>query len=288
MKKITLMAPAKLNLALDILGRLNNGYHTVDMIMQTVSLYDIVTIQKSEQYALSLSNKEIPIDENNTATLAANLFFAETDIQETVSIKIEKNIPPQAGMAGGSADAAAVLVGLNHLFETKLSLEELCMLGAKIGADVPFSIIGGTARATGFGEIIHPLPPAPHCWFTIGMPSTGNSTPEAYARYDRLGSPLHPDISALQAALQAPLFSAIVRHMHNALEFANGDNNTRRIRYLLDQHGALASMMTGSGAAVFGIFSSKSTAKKAEEIIRPITLSTYVVEPVPFGAKIIE
>lgn len=287
MNTITLEAPAKLNLALAITGTTQGGYHTVDMIMQAVSLYERIEITKSQGYSLKLPGSPVPVGKNNTATKAASLFFADTGLLAGADITIYKKIPTRAGMAGGSADAAAVLVGLNKLYEAGLSMEKLCQLGAKIGADVPFSLLGGTARVGGIGEIITPLPPLPSCWFTVAMPKSGVSTPAAYNLYDQLGSPVQPDVAAMQQAIEQENLTAIATHMQNALEYANGGKRTEQIRKQLDSAGAMASMMTGSGAAVFGIFQEKDTAEAAARSLADFVPHTYVVQPVNHGPVIL-
>lgn len=288
MEIVKIQAPAKLNLALDILGTTPQGYHTLDMIMQTISLFDTITLEKSDHYSLCVSNSAIPTDARNTATKAAQLFFAHTGIQSLVQISIQKQIPEQAGMAGGSADAAAVLIGLNALYNTNLSIQTLCALGAQIGADVPFSILGGTARVTGIGEILTPLVTIPPCWFAVAMPSVGNSTPTAYANYDKLGTPIRPNVSAMQTAIEQQNLIGITQNMQNALEFSNSTPQTARIHAILQQQNALASMMTGSGAAVFGVFKTKNQAETAAKALTQVTPTTFTVCPTRSGPTIIK
>lgn len=280
-------APAKLNLALDVLGVAENGYHLLDMVMQSVSLFERVEVTKSRGYSLRLPGSRIRPDGKNTATMAAAAFFQETGLLAGADIVVHKAVPSRAGMAGGSADAAAVLVALDALYGARLSQKELCQIGALVGADVPFCITGGTARVGGVGDIIEPLPPLPGCFFTIAMPKVGVSTPAAFARYDQMGSPAHPDISAAVAAIAAGDLPALFPHMQNALEHANGDNETASIRRALDAAGAAVSMMTGSGAAVFGLFTEHSAANAAAGALREAGCSVFVACPVPHGAKII-
>lgn len=181
MRSVTVLAPAKLNLTLDVTGTRPDGYHTLDMIMQAVSLRERVTLRRSRGLSLSLPGSRVPANEHNTAYKAALAFFHGTGLLAGAAITVEKHVPVRAGMAGGSADAAAVLVGLNELYGARLSAAELCALGAQVGADVPFSIVGGTARVTGVGDILEPLKPCPPCFFTVCMPAGGISTPQAYA-----------------------------------------------------------------------------------------------------------
>lgn len=287
MKKVTVLAPAKLNLALDITGLAPNSYHLVDMVMQAISLYEKVEIAKSGGYSLRCPGSPIPTDEKNTATRAAKEFFTETGLLAGTDIIIHKRVPTRAGMAGGSADAAAVLFGLNELYSARLTMGQLCEIGLRVGADVPFALLGGTARVTGIGEVMQPLAPLPPCWFAIGMPRGGVSTPEAYALYDKLGSPVHPEINALQGAIEAGALTGICRHMQNALEHANGGRRTADIRQRLTACGALASMMTGSGAAVFGLFETEKQARQAAGQIQPLVHQTFVVQPVAHGPRLV-
>lgn len=283
MNKITVLAPAKLNLALAVTGLAPNGYHLVDMVMQAVGLYERVEICKSAGYTLHLPKSPVPATDSNTATKAAKLFFTETSLLAGADIIIHKAVPTRAGMAGGSADAAAVLVGLNKLYGARLTTAQLCALGAQVGADVPFSITGGTARVSGIGELLSPLPALPACWFTIAMPKGGVSTPVAYARYDEIGSPVQPDVNAMQHAIETGDLKSVAANMQNALEYANSDKQTAAIRQMLDTSGALASMMTGSGAAVFGLFVQKEAAEAAARQIKKLAPQVFVVPPVAGG-----
>ena len=178
---VTVLAPAKLNLALDVVGLLPNGYHDLDMTMQAITLYERVVLRRSPYLNLRLPGSLVAPNNKNTAIKAALAFFHYTGLLAGVDITIYKNTPVRAGMAGGSADAAAVLVGLNELYGARLSMSELCALGASIGADVPFALMGGTCRVQGVGDLLKPLPPVPDCWFTVVMPDYGVSTPEAFA-----------------------------------------------------------------------------------------------------------
>ena len=200
---VTVLAPAKLNLALDVVGLLPNGYHDLDMTMQAITLYERVVLRRSPYLNLRLPGSLVAPNNKNTAIKAALAFFHYTGLLAGVDITIYKNTPVRAGMAGGSADAAAVLVGLNELYGARLSMSELCALGASIGADVPFALMGGTCRVQGVGDLLKPLPPVPDCWFTVVMPDYGVSTPEAFAAYDKVGSTVHPDCETQEAAVRA-------------------------------------------------------------------------------------
>ena len=201
--RVTVLAPAKLNLALDVVGILPGGYHALDMTMQAISLYERVVIRRSPYLDLALPGSKVKPGPGNTAIKAALAFFHYTGLLAGADITIYKSVPVRAGMAGGSADAAAVLVGLNELYGARLSMSELCALGVSIGADVPFALMGGTCRVQGLGDLIKALPPMPECWFTVVMPGYGISTPEAFAAYDKVGSSVHPDCAAQEAAIRA-------------------------------------------------------------------------------------
>ena len=199
---VVVLAPAKLNLSLDVAGLLPNGYHDLDMVMQTIDLYERITLRRSADLTLRLPGSFVPPNDKNTAYKAAVAFFNYTGLLAGVDITIQKHVPVRAGMAGGSADAAGVLVGLNELYSAQLSMSELCAIGAGIGADVPFALMGGTCRVKGVGDLIKPLPPCPDCWFVVVMPSVGISTPEAFKRYDIMGSPVHPDCERQEQAIR--------------------------------------------------------------------------------------
>lgn len=295
MRRVIVRAPAKLNLALDILGLDARGYHRVDMVMQAVQVYEEVELARSTGYRLAMPGSRVPKDDNNTATKAAKLFFTELGLLAGADIIVRKNLPVRAGLAGGSADAAAVLVGLNALYDARLSIGELCELGVKIGADVPFALLGGTARATGFGEILQPIRPLQGCWFAIGMPKgRGNSTPAVYANYDKMygtaqahgAQPLHPDVERCVQAIACGNLPRLAEGMANALEPAGKTPATEPLKTLLRENGALAAMMTGSGAAVFGLFAEQEAAERAEKALRPHCTHSYAAAPETKGAQI--
>ena len=287
MKQVTVLAPAKLNLALDVVGLLPNGYHDLDMVMQTITLYERLTLRRAEEVRLHLPGSWVPVNEKNTAVKAARAFFRYTGLAGGVEMEIEKHIPVRAGMAGGSADAAGVLVGLNALYEARLSTSELCALGAGIGADVPFALMGGTCRVQGVGDFLKALPPCPPCWFVVAMPSVGVSTPEAFARYDQMGSPIHPDLAAQEAAIRAGDLAAVCAASGNALEHCSGAKETPHIRAILDEQGALASLMTGSGAAVFGVFDSEAKAQAARAALSQQYKQVYLAQPDRGGPRLV-
>ena len=283
---VTVLAPAKLNLALDVVGLLPGGYHDLDMTMQAITLYERVVLRRSPYLDLRLPGSLVVPNNKNTAIKAALAFFDYTGLLAGVDITIYKNVPVRAGMAGGSADAAAVLVGLNALYGAHLSMSELCALGAKIGADVPFALMGGTCRVQGVGDVMKALPPCPDCWFTVVMPDYGVSTPEAFAAYDRVGSSRHPDCEAQEAAIRAEDLAAVCAAAGNALEECSGAKDNEAIKAALCEHGALTALMTGSGAAVFGIFADEAEARTAAAALKTRWPQVYVAQPDKGGARV--
>ena len=283
---VTILAPAKLNLALDVVGLLPGGYHDLDMTMQAITLYERVVLRRSPYLNLRLPGSLVAPNNKNTAIKAALAFFDYTGLLAGVDITIYKNVPVRAGMAGGSADAAAVLVGLNALYGAHLSMSELCALGAKIGADVPFALMGGTCRVQGVGDVMKALPPCPDCWFTVVMPDYGVSTPEAFAAYDRVGSSRHPDCEAQEAAIRAEDLAAVCAAAGNALEECSGAKDNEAIKAALCEHGALTALMTGSGAAVFGIFADEAEARTAAAALKTRWPQIYVAQPDKGGARV--
>lgn len=283
-KSVTVLAPAKLNLSLDVVGTLPNGYHDLDMVMQTIDLYERLELRRSQYLNLRMPGSFVPVNDKNTAVKAAIAFFNYTGLLAGVDITIHKKVPVRAGMAGGSADAAGVLVGLNELYGARLSMSELCAIGAGVGADVPFALMGGTCRVRGVGDLIKPLPPCPDCWFVVVMPSVGISTPEAFQRYDQMGSPVHPDCDKQEAAVRADDLSGVCAAAGNALEHCSGATETPSICALLNENGALTSLMTGSGAAVFGVFEQEEQAEAAADALRGEYKQVYLARPTRGGA----
>ena len=287
MDKVTVIAPAKINLSLDILGVDERGYHLLDMIMQTVSLFERVTVSKKKKdITLSSNARYIPTASKNVAVKAAMLFFEYTGIQGGAHIHIKKTVPIKAGMAGGSADAAGVIVGLDKIYETNLTRQQMCEIGAKAGSDVPFMIMGGTKRVQGVGEIIKPCPPMPRCHLVICMPDKGVSTPAAFANYDTLGEKTLVETDKLVAAMEENDIYGVAKYMANDLEKAAASEYTQPIKEELIQQGAIGSVMTGSGAAVFGVFDDEDKAKAAVEYFRGRVRSVFIAKPVGFGATI--
>lgn len=287
MDRVTVIAPAKINLSLDITGVDEKGYHLLDMIMQSVSIFERVTLTKQEKGITMGSNaRYIPTDSKNTAVMAAINFFDYAKIEGGVHIYIKKTVPIKAGMAGGSADAAGVIVGLNKLYDTHFTMEQLCEIGAMTGSDVPFMLVGGTKRVQGVGNILLPCADMPRCHFVICMPSKGVSTPQAFANYDKMGYKTKVETDKLVQAIEDEDLTAIAKYMANDLEKAAGSEDTEPIKKQLMEQGALGSVMTGSGAAVFGIFDSEEKAKRAFQYFKSKVRSVFMAKPVDFGASI--
>ena len=287
MNCISIKAPAKLNLFLDITGKLTNGYHEIASVMQTVDLFDYVKISKADEISVLCSNPVLNGDKN-IAYKAAEFFFDKSGIESGAEIYIDKRIPSEAGMAGGSADAAAVLYGLNQIFDEPFSSEELCEIGAKCGADVPFSLMGGTMLAEGIGEKLTPVTPLPDCWLVIVKPDFGMSTPESYKYYDEHGlfSLEHPDKQDILANLEEKNLSGICESLYNVLEHTVENPVIGEIKSEMLRFGAMGSMMTGSGTAVFGIFDSIEKAVAAKNGLSEKFSSVFLSRPTKNGVQI--
>lgn len=272
MDKLELKALGKINLGLDILGRRENGYHDVRMVMQTVYLYDKVTLEKTREPGIEICTNLgfLPVNENNIAYKAADLMIREFGIQEGMRITLEKHIPVAAGMAGGSSNAAAVLFGMNRMFSLGLSEEELKNRGVTLGADVPYCIMRGTVLAEGIGEILTPLPAMPKCYVLIAKPPLSASTKTVYEKIDEEGILWHPDIDGILAGLNEGNLEKIAGSMGNVLEqvMLKDYPVLNQIKDTMKQAGAMNAMMSGSGPTVFGIYESRSTAKAAAERLR--------------------
>ena len=252
MKTLRIKAAAKLNFSLDILGIRPDGYHEMDMVMQTIDLFDDVELSKAG--TISVFSDGSPDGPENLAWKAAEAFFRAAKRSGGARIRLTKRIPAQAGMAGGSADAAAVLIGLNALYDARLSPEALRDAGLSVGADVPYCLIGGTARVRGIGEIVKPMPPFLSGYLVVAKPAIGISTAEAFRRFDRAENLRHPDIAALLSVMEKGQLDALSLFMENVLEQSEQNETVETLRQELLKNGALAACMTGSGSAVFGLF----------------------------------
>ena len=290
-----LQAFAKINLGLDVLGKREDGYHEVRMIMQTIRMYDQLDMRKSVEPGIHLTTnkKYIPVDENNLVWRAAKLMMDTCGIMEGVSIHLHKVIPVAAGMAGGSSDAAATLVGMNRLFHCGLSKEKLMELGVQIGADVPYCVLRGTALAEGIGEKLTVLPPMPDCWILIGKPGISVSTKYVYTTLDLNTNTVHPDIDGMKKALEDGNLYGITERMGNVLQDVTipAYLEVERIKEQMKTLGAVNAMMSGSGPTVFGIFDNEEKAQEACQKLRESGSCQQVFLTVPFnnyGGKTID
>lgn len=259
---------AKINLTLDILGKRDNGYHDVEMVMQSLSLFDLLIIDKTNgQITISTNLKYLPNTEKNIAYKAAAEFFRHTGIKGGARIIIHKNIPVAAGLAGGSGNCAATLAALNLLYNTHLDAKELCEIGARLGADVPYCIMGGTQLATGIGEILTPLPPMPKTTVLLVKPPINISTAAIYSQIDDAPIEKHPDTAAMKAALSDRNIYAVADNLCNVMEAVTQGMHPviRGIKEKMIKNGALGAVMSGSGPTVFGLFDDYNAAKLSHD-----------------------
>lgn len=267
MDNITLKALAKINLGLDVVRRREDGYHEVRMIMQTIHLYDKLDIVKTNESGIAITSNlsYVPTNENNLVYKAGKLLMDEFKIKEGVSVNLQKRIPVAAGMAGGSSDAAAMLYGMNEIFELGLTRQQLMDRGVKIGADVPYCLMRGTALAEGIGEKLTSLPPMVKCPVLIAKPQISVSTKFVYENLKLDENTVHPDIDQLVEDIENKDLHAIAGHMGNVLETVTIPEYPviAEIKAQMMQSGAINSMMSGSGPTVFGLFEDDDTARKA-------------------------
>jgi 4-diphosphocytidyl-2-C-methyl-D-erythritol kinase len=282
MNKLTLRAYGKINLGLDALRKRPDGYHEVAMIMQNVEIYDELTLTKKDEPGIELTVEaetgEIPTDRRNLVWRAAEGLIGEFGIDCGVQISLKKRIPVAAGMAGGSSDCAAALVGMNRLFELKLTREELMERGVKLGADVPYCILGGTALAEGIGERLTALTPMPQCSLVVAKPGISISTPFVYQRLrvDELDS--HPDILGMRQAIESGSLDGIISRLGNVLETAAipAFPVVGELKKALAKRGAEGVLMSGSGPTVFGIFRSDEAAEDAAKRLSETGLAQQI------------
>ncbi len=277
---ISLKALAKINLGLDVVRRREDGYHEVRMIMQTIQLYDRLDIKRTHEPGIQIQTNLsfLPVNENNLIYKAAKLLMDEFSITDGVSVKLDKRIPVAAGMAGGSTDAAAMLIGVNRLFSLGLTKRQLMERGVQIGADVPYCIMRGTALAEGIGEALSPLPPMVKCPVLIAKPSISVSTKFVYQNLKLDDTTIHPDIDRLIDDIKAKNLHDIAAHMGNVLETVTIPNYPviDEIKKHMLSNGAVGAMMSGSGPTVFGLFDDEDTAKKAYKAMRSSHLARQV------------
>lgn len=281
-----IQAFAKLNLTLDILGKREDGYHDLRMVMQSITLADTLTLEENQGEGLRVSAnlRFLPTGEKNLAAAAALRFWEALGREpEDLDIRIEKRIPVCAGMAGGSSDAAAVLRALNQRAGDPFSQKELARLGERVGSDVPYCVLGGTALAEGRGEVLTPLPPLPRCWVVACKPDFPISTPELFAQADRVKLRRRPDTAGLVAALEAGDLGGVARRMYNVFEDvlpARLYTRVAEIKNILIQCGALGANMSGSGPTAFGLFDRLEAAQEARACLAQRYRDTFLCETV--------
>ncbi len=286
--KVTVKAYAKINLMLDILSRLENGYHDLFMIMQSVSLCDRVTAEKADEDGIKItcSKEGIPTDESNIAYKAAKSFFSYTNIRYAgINIHIEKNIPHAAGLAGGSADGAAVIVALNKLFGTSLKEKDIIKIGQTVGADVPFCAIGGTMLAQYTGTVLSHLPELDLPYIIIVKPQQDVSTAAAYSAFDSAERVRHLDKSAMMRAAVSGDKDTVYKNVGNVFEQFIDVSDRVLIKDIMRKHGAKCSCMSGSGPSVFGIFEDKDSAEKCLEELKKDYEQSYLCSAVDCGCE---
>ena len=290
-KRVVVEACGKVNLSLDITGTAPDGYHLLETVMQSIDLRDVLVIGKrdDDEVKITCSSPEAPGDDTNIAFKAAKEFFAATGIEEQgLSIHIDKSIPIEAGLAGGSADAAAVLCGLDRLFETALSPEQLREIGISVGADVPFCLSGGCALAEGKGEILTPLNKLPPCYIAIAKPPEGISTRYAFKLYDNFSGEIdRPDTRKIIDGINRGDLSEIGRQMFSAFSGIGQKDETEMLSGIMLCAGALGSVLSGSGSAVIGLFDSEKKAKGCLHLLREQIRECWLCRPTDFGARLI-
>ena len=286
MDEITIQAPAKLNLTLDVLGRREDGYHDLKMVMQSITLADRLTLRPGRAPGIQVSSSFhfLPTGEKNLAGKAAVCFYQALGCPaRDLDISITKHVPVCAGMAGGSSDAAAVLRALNRLEGDPFSPEELAHVGEAVGSDVPYCVLGCTALAQGRGEVLTPLSPLPHCWVVACKPDFPVSTPELFARIDSCRIRRRPDADGLMAALEQGDLMEVARRMYNVFEDVLPERQLARvadIKNTLIQQGALGANMSGTGPTAFGLFSSQSQAQAAYDVLKQRYQEVFLAETV--------
>lgn len=280
MNEIRLKALAKINLGLDVTGCREDGYHLVRMIMQTIHLFDSVQMEKISETGIQLTTniKFLPVDEHNIAYKAARLLMEEFELTQGIRIDIKKCIPVSAGMAGGSTDAAAVLYGMNQMYDLKLSQKQLAKRALTLGADVPYCLMRGTALAEGIGEKLTRLPAVPRCPVVIAKPGISVSTKWVYEKLSLNEQTKHPDIDQLMVDIKQQNLKAMASHMGNILEEVTIKEYPviAQIKEHLMEHGAINAMMSGSGPTVFALFEERSTARDAADALRASELARQI------------
>lgn len=287
--RVTVKAAAKINLMLDIVERFENGYHGLWMVNQSVDLYDTVTVERtgSGELRLTCTDARLPADETNLAFRAARTFFEAAGVPNGgVSIVVEKQIPLAAGLAGGSADAAAVLLALDRLFETNLKPRALNKIGVTLGADIPFCLLGGTMLAQNIGELLTPVPELPDCFIVLAKPEQGISTAQAYHLCDTAPNLRAPDKRGMLRALLAEDLKGVARLVGNVFEQVIDVPERVVIKAVMREYGTLGCCMSGSGPTVFGLFDSQQAAQGCAQQLRKIVPEVFVCRPVEEGCVV--
>ena len=280
MNRISLKAMAKINLGLDVVGKRPDGYHELRMVMQMINLYDKVNIEKTPKNCIQVETNLsfLPVNENNIVYKAAKLLMDEFHIQDGVKISLEKHIPVAAGMAGGSSDGAAVLFGMNRLFNLRLNKRELMARGVRLGADVPYCLLRTTALSEGIGEILTTLKPMPDCTIVVAKPAVSVSTKTVFGKLKLDEIRQHPDIDAIVRAINDGDLGAIADHMGNVLETVTIRDYPviGEIKELMKTMGARGALMSGSGPTVFGIFDDEAATKNVWSALKNGSLARQV------------
>lgn len=283
--KYTQKAPAKINLAIDVLRKRPDGFHEVRMIMQSVALYDVISLRPvlDGRITVTSNSSAIPTDSNNIVYKTADYLKQKYNVKAGAEIYIEKNIPVSAGLAGGSADAAAALNLLDKAWKLKLTKSEMLDIAKKLGSDVPFCMTGGTALAEGLGEKLTPLKPMPECFILLAKPDMDISTKEVYEGIDKEKITKRPDIDAMIKAIEKQDLAAISKELCNVLEYVTVKKCPviSEIKEKLIEYGALGSVMSGSGPTVLGIFQDQASAYIAYDNIKNMVSEIFVVKPLP-------
>ena len=287
MKQIIRKAYAKINLGLDVVRRRPDGYHEVKMIMQTVKLHDTMTFETVDEDVIVLSTNadELPVNEDNLVYKACRMLKQEYQITRGIRVFLQKELPVAAGMAGGSADAAAALIGMNKIFDLQIPKHKLMEYGVKLGADVPYCIMKGTALSEGIGEKLTALAPMPDCYILLAKPPIAVSTKMVYENLHANELKEHPDIDGMVMALEEHSLQGITERMENVLETVTQVRYPviAEIKACMKECGAMNSLMSGSGPTVFGIFTEKEKAEKAADAIRSRKLAKQVFVTQPYN-----
>ena len=280
MDKIQLKALAKINLGLDVLRRREDGYHEVRMIMQTVGIYDRICLTKKQEPGIQIQTNlfYLPTDSENIVYRAAELMMKEYPIKGGIEINLQKYIPVAAGLAGGSSDAAAVLYGMNRMYQLGLSLKELMEQGVKLGADVPYCLLRGTALSEGIGERLTPLLAAPDCWVLVAKPPISVSTKFVYENLDLKKIEQHPDIDGMLKAIETGDLYYLADKMGNVLETVTIPNYPviAEMKEQIQRSGALNVLMSGSGPTVFGLFDCREQAERGYKLLKQSEISRQI------------